>query len=111
MTYEYEETIKEELEFTDLDNTDNQDKMLKELQEVYRKAQAFDNYMVDLAKTIETFPHDYIKNDNFAKETYEFYMKSKEDFIKSYENEVGRKYELIRDVAEYDRILSDLEDE
>ena len=92
MTYEYEETIKEELEFTDLDNTDNQDKMLKELQEVYRKAQAFDNYMVDLAKTIETFPHDYIKNDNFAKETYEFYMKSKEDFIKSYENEVGRKY-------------------
>ena len=111
MTYEYEETIKEELEFTDLDNTDNQDKMLKKLQEVYRKAQAFDNYMVDLAKTIETFPHDYIKNDNFAKETYEFYMKSKEDFIKSYENEVGRKYELIRDVAEYDRILSDLEDE
>ena len=111
MTYEYEETIKEELEFTDLDNTDNKDKMLKKLQEVYRKAQAFDNYMVDLAKTIETFPHDYIKNDNFAKETYEFYMKSKEDFIKSYENEVGRKYELIRDVAEYDRILSDLEDE
>ena len=111
MTYEYEETIKEELEFTDLDNTDNKDKMLKKLQEVYRKAQAFDNYMVDLAKTIETFPHDYIKNDNFAKETYEFYMKSKEDFIKSYENEVGRKYELIRDVAEYDRIFSDLEDE
>ena len=111
MTYEYEETIKEELEFTDLDNTDNKDKMLKKLQEVYRKAQAFDNYMVDLAKTIETFPHYYIKNDNFAKETYEFYMKSKEDFIKSYENEVGRKYELIRDVAEYDRILSDLEDE
>ena len=38
-------------------------------------------------------------------------MKSKEDFIKSYENEEGRKYELIRDVEEYDRILSDLEDE
>ena len=111
MTYEYEETIKEELEFTDLDNTDNQDKMLKELQEVYRKAQAFDNYMVDLAKTIELYPHDYIKNSNFAKETYEFYMKSKEDFIKAYENEVGRKHELIHDIAEYDRILSDLEDE
>ena len=89
----------------------NPPKANKELKEVYRKAQAFDNYMVDLAKTIETFPHDYIKSDNFAKETYEFYMKSKEDFIKSYENEVGRKYELIRDVAEYDRILSDLEDE
>ena len=111
MAYEYEEIIKEELEFTDLDNTDNQDKMLKELQEVYRKAQAFDNYMVDLAKTIETFPHDYIKSDNFAKETYEFYMKSKEDFIKAYEHEVGRKHELIHDIAEYDRILSDLEDE
>ena len=42
MTYEYEETIKEELEFTDLDNTDNQDKMLKELQGVYRKAKAWE---------------------------------------------------------------------
>lgn len=80
-------------------------------EELKRKAQAFDNYMVDLAKTMEEYPHNYIKSDNFAKETYEFYMKSKEDFIKAYENEVGRKYELIRDVAEYDRILSDLEDE
>ena len=83
----------------------------EEIRMLERKAKAFDNYMVDLAKTIETFPHDYIKNDNFAKETYEFYMKSKEDFIKSYENEVGRKHELIHDIAEYDRILSDLEDE
>ena len=104
MAYEYEKENKEAVII-------NPPKANKELQEVYRKAQAFDNYMVDLAKTIETFPHDYTKNDNFAKETYEFYMKSKEDFIKSYENEVGRKYELIRDVAEYDRILSDLEDE
>lgn len=80
-------------------------------EELKRKAQAFDNYMVDLAKTMEEYPHNYIKSDNFAKETFEFYMKSKEDFIKAYENEVGRKYELIRDVAEYDRILSDLEDE
>ena len=85
--------------------------MAQEVEEVYRKAKAFDNYMVDLAKTIETFPHDYIKSDNFAKETYEFYMKSKEDFIKEYEHEVGRKHELIHDIAEYDRILSDLEDE
>lgn len=104
MEYKYEKENKEVVMI-------NQPKANRELQEVYRKAQAFDNYMVDLAKTTETFPHDYIKNDNFAKETYEFYMKSKEDFIKSYENEVGRKYELIRDVAEYDRILSDLEDE
>ena len=80
-------------------------------EELKRKAQAFDNYMVDLAKTMEEYPHNYIKSDNFAKETYEFYMKSKEDFIKAYENEVGRKHELIHDIAEYDRILSDLEDE
>ena len=45
MTYEYEEIIKEELEFTDLDNTDNQDKMLKELQEVYRKAKVLDEIL------------------------------------------------------------------
>ena len=45
MAYEYEETIKEELEFTDLDNTDNQDEMLKELKEVYRKAKAFDTFL------------------------------------------------------------------
>ena len=80
-------------------------------EELKRKAQAFDNYMVDLAKTMEEYPHNYIKSDNFAKETFEFYMKSKEDFIKAYENEEGRKYKLIRDVEEYDRILSDLEDE
>ena len=104
MTYEYEKENKEAAMI-------NPPKANRELQEVYRKAKAFDNYMVDLAKTIELYPHDYIKNNNFAKETYEFYMKSKEDFIKAYENEVGRKYELIRDVAEYDRILSDLEDE
>ena len=112
MAYEYENETKNLI--TKLSGVwveSEKKEILKELQEVYRKAKAFDNYMVDLAKTIETFPHDYIKNDNFAKETYEFYMKSKEDFIKSYENEVGRKYELIRDVAEYDRILSDLEDE
>ena len=42
MAYEYQETIKEELEFTDLDNTDNQDKMLKELEEVYQKAKLLD---------------------------------------------------------------------
>ena len=111
MAYEYEDKINEAFFIAGRDGRNVNRELLAELQEVYRKAQAFDNYMVDLAKTIETFPHDYIKNDNFAKETYEFYMKSKEDFIKSYENEVGRKYELIRDVAEYDRILSDLEDE
>lgn len=104
MKYEYEKENKEAVMI-------NQPKANRELKEVYRKAKAWDNYMVDLVKTMETFPHDYIKSDNFAKETYEFYMKSKEDFIKLYENEVGRRYELIRDVEEYDRILSDLEDD
>ena len=112
MTYEYEkENIRKLNSYNILSGGSNITKPTDELQEVYRKAQAFDNYMVDLAKTIETFPHDYIKSDNFATETYEFYMKSKEDFIKAYEHEVGRKHELIHDIAEYDRILSDLEDE
>ena len=104
MEYKYEKENKEAVMI-------NQPKANKELKEVYRKAQAFDNYMVDLAKTMEEYPHNYIKSDNFAKETFEFYMKSKEDFIKAYENEVGRKHELIHDIAEYDRLLSGLEDE
>ena len=104
MAYEYEKENKEAVMI-------NPPKANRELQEVYRKAQAFDNYIVDLAKTMEEYPDNYIKSDNFAKETFEFYMKSKEDFIKAYEHEVGRKHELIHDIAEYDRILSDLEDE
>lgn len=103
MAYEYEKENKEAVMI-------NPPKANRELQEVYRKAQAFDNYIVDLAKTMEEYPDNYIKSDNFAKETFEFYMKSKEDFIKAYEHEVGRKHELIHDIAEYDRILSDLED-
>lgn len=83
--------------------------MANEINQVYQKARAFDNYMVDLAKTMEEYPHNYIKSDNFAKETYEFYMKSKENFIKAYENEVGRKHELIRDAAEYDELINKME--
>lgn len=45
MAYKYEDEIKEELEFTDLDNTDNQSEMLKELGEVYKKAKAFDTLL------------------------------------------------------------------
>ena len=108
----YKDMVLGTLTQTAIDERDNiYFKMSQEVEEVYRKAQAFDNYIVDLAKTMEEYPDNYIKSDNFAKETFEFYMKSKEDFIKAYENEVGRKHELIRDVAEYDRILSDLEDE
>ena len=111
MAYEYEkENIRKLNSYNVLSGGANITKPIDELQEVYRKAKAFDNYIVDLAKTMEVFPHDYIKSDNFAKETYDFYMKSKEDFTKVYENEVGRKHELIHDVAEYDRLLSGLED-
>ncbi|WP_435373536.1 hypothetical protein WKW47_07245 [Staphylococcus nepalensis] len=110
MAYEYEHDVINELEQIEDEYKLSYKNEINEVREVYRKAKAFDNYMVDLAKTIELYPHDYIKNSNFVKETYEFYMKSKEDFIKAYENEVGHKYELIRDVAEYDRLLSDLED-
>ena len=110
MAYKYEDKINEAFFIAGRDGRNVNIELLVELQQVYNKAKAFDNYMVDLAKTIELYPHDYIKNSNFAKETYEFYMKSKEDFIKAYKNEVGRKHELIHDIAEYDIILSDLED-
>lgn len=43
MAYKYEGVIKKELEFTDLDNTDNYGAMLKELEGVYRKAEAVDD--------------------------------------------------------------------
>lgn len=112
MVYKYEESNKQII-FT-VDNESSMGELnerIKELQEVYRKAQAFDNYIADLAKTMEEYPDNYIKSDNFAKETYEFYMKSKEDFIKAYENEVGRKHELIRDVAEYDELINKMEAE
>ena len=42
MAYEYEKIIKKELEFADLVNADNQDEMLKELEEVYQKAKLLD---------------------------------------------------------------------
>lgn len=45
MAYKYEDEIKEELEFTDLDNTDNQNEMLEELGEVYKKAKALDTFI------------------------------------------------------------------
>ncbi|WMM14411.1 hypothetical protein [Staphylococcus saprophyticus] len=62
MAYEYEKTIKEELEFTDLDNTDNQDKMLKELQEVYNKAKAFDEILnIDLTQHDEEYADNVMK--------------------------------------------------
>lgn len=109
MAYKYEETIKEELEFISFEFIGNRDEMLKELQEVYRKAKAFDNYMVDMVKSIETYPHDYIKRSNFTKETYDFYMQSKEEFIEAYKNEVRHGHELIESVDEYDEIIRELE--
>lgn len=108
MAYEFKDDIENALIYLPAYLEDG---TFDELDEVYRKATAFDNYIVDLAKTMEEYPHNYIKSDDFAKETFEFYMKSKEDFIKAYENEVGRKHELIHDIAEYDRLLSDIGDD
>ena len=104
MAYEYEKENKEAVMI-------NPPKANKELQEVYKKAKAFDNYMVDLVKSMETYPHEYEKHDNFLKETYEFYMQDKEDFIKNYKDEVRRGHEIVSDVEEYDEIINDLEDE
>lgn len=62
MAYEYEEVIKEELEYTDLDNADSQVEMLKELDEVYRKAKAFDEILnIDLAQHDEEYADNVMK--------------------------------------------------
>ena len=70
MAYKYEKTIKEELEFTDLDNTDNQDKMLKELQEVYNKAKAFDA-IVDIEDDFVKYHGFYPCVEEYAEEVEE----------------------------------------
>ena len=75
MAYKYEKTIKEELEFTDLDNTDNQDKMLKELQEVYNKAKAFD--------AIVDIEDDFVKYHGFSP-CVEEYAEEVEEIISEY---------------------------
>ena len=62
MAYEYKEVIKEELEYTDLDNADRQVEMLKELEEVYRKAKAMDEIEQAYWKsnTPENFAYDFV---------------------------------------------------
>ena len=44
--------------------------ILKELEEVYQEAQAFDNYMADLAKTMEEYPNNFY---NFYGVTITYY--------------------------------------
>lgn len=82
---------------------------VEEIKEVYRKAKAFDNYMVDLVKSMETYPHEYLTEDNFVQKTYEFYMQDKEDFIKFYKDDRRSGHEVIADVEEYDEIINELE--
>lgn len=94
---------------TDKATLHQQMEMFDSKDEMFKKAQAFDNYIVDMVKSIETYPHDYIKHSNFAKETYDFYMRSKEDFIEAYKNEVSHGHELIESVEEYDKIIDELE--
>lgn len=85
------------------------DQAVEELKEVYCKAKAFDNYMVDLVKSMETYPHEYLTEDNFVQKTYEFYMQDKEDFIKFYKDDRRSGHEVIADVEEYDEIINELE--
>lgn len=94
---------------TDKATLHQQMEMFDSKDEMFKKAQAFDNYIVDMVKSIETYPHDYIKHSNFAKETHDFYMRSKEDFIETYKNEVSHGHELIESVEEYDKIIDELE--
>ena len=72
MAYEYEKIIKKELEFADLVNADNQDEMLKELQEVYRKARAFDEilnlpdtygYAEEYAEDVDIILNEYMEDE------------------------------------------------
>lgn len=53
MAYKYKETIKEELEFISFEFIGNQDEMLKELQEVYRKAKVWDLLKVELKRKLD----------------------------------------------------------
>lgn len=60
MVYKYEGEIKEELDYISFESLGNQNEMLKELKEVYRKAKAFDrikdihsDYSIGDAKCIE----------------------------------------------------------
>lgn len=94
---------------TDKVTLQQQMEMFDSKEEMFKKAQAFDNFMIDTVKTMETYPRDYEKYKNFVKETYNFYMQSKEDFIKTYKNEVSHGHELIESVEEYDKIIDELE--
>lgn len=62
MGYKYEDEIKEELEFIRLEFIGNQNEMLKELQEVYRKAKAMDEILnIDLAQHDEEYADNVMK--------------------------------------------------
>lgn len=87
------------------------DTYFEQWQQVSQKARAFDNYTVDLVKSMETYPHEYLTEDNFVQKTYEFYMQDKEDFIKFYKDDRRSGHEVIADVEEYDEIIKHLEGE
>lgn len=110
MAYEYEKNVVAEIkELGARYKAPSFYAMADEVEDVYAKAKAFDNYMVDLVKSIETYPYDYKRTSNFAKETYDFYKQSKEDFIEAYKKDVSQGQELIESVEEYDRIIKKLE--
>lgn len=108
MAYEYEhENIIKVRHFNIMTGSSDISKPTEELQNVYRKAQAFDNYMVDAYKYEECYQNDseYLKE---TKETYNFYMQDKENFIKNW-NEETNNCNPIEGVKEHERIITLLE--
>ncbi|MBN6203701.1 DUF1024 family protein [Staphylococcus saprophyticus] len=90
MAYKYKETIKEELGFISFDFIGNQDEMLKELQEVYRKAKAFDKVLELHSQHIDT-SSIYGSDLPLSENRYEYY----DDGLFAYE-----MYTLIKNYLE-----------
>lgn len=73
-------------------------------EEVYRKAKAWDNYMVD------TYLYDKIYSDGDHKEAYDFYMKTDvKSYIDCLNKELADTGHFINSVEEYKQILNEIE--
>lgn len=106
MAYKYEESNKQII-YT-VDNESSMDKLnerINELHEVYRKAKAWDNYMVD------TYIYDKVYSDGDHKEAYDFYMKlDVKSYIDCLNKELADTGHFINSVEEYKQILNEIED-
>ncbi|SUM69842.1 hypothetical protein [Staphylococcus nepalensis] len=100
MAYEYERIIKKELEYTDLSNAEDQAEMLKELQEVYRKAKAWEELKELLMEEYPEVAHlADISNGDF------------EGGLMVNHEEIGKHMDKLDGTNEFSNLLSDLEDE